>query len=422
MTKTGVPTDMIDTQTSVSDTTDTIEPADFVDILKSPIPEESINLSEQGQLIEIPNSGFYQSAIERGVFTRDDLEALLLQEEKLQAVITHLVHENQRLSKIIKSKEDKILSSIEMIVSQKEWVHSLLDDNMALRAEIEKAEKDKLDTDAEAAFQIASVKNQKEELGEKIIALQTDQQKSQMRIVEMEEQIRKSAGALKNSQLHKNALSEKIEMMESTQAKYKIYLGLAGAAAAIFFSVLVVSWLNSEQNLKGKASFAKEKSSLHNADDNNILVPVNEEGIAGNSSPVEVTSDGFMNTSAGGEVALNNSAPVNMIDSNVVDDILETPINNAHLKRDTLAASDKNKNIKNNKLNENSSKSLDIASNDKGKKKITKTYVVQKSDTLYSISKKFYKSGNYTAKIKKDNNLVGELKPGQKIKVVLNEE
>ena len=55
-------------------------------------------------------------------------------------------------------------------------------------------------------------------------------------------------------------------------------------------------------------------------------------------------------------------------------------------------------------------------------KKPSQVYIIKEKDSLYQISKKFYGSGNYVNKIKKENKLGNTLVPGKKLIISAKDE
>ena len=431
---------MIESNASLSEEpTDMLEQVDLVAILKARIPEENTK-AENVQLVEISDSGLHQEILNRGQFSRVDLEEILKNEEKLQAAVEYLVKENERLTKIGKSKEEKIFASIEMIVSQRDWVHSLLEDNVALRGEIEQHVKDKLDFDADTAYQISSLKNSKEELEEEANNLKAEINQLENKVADLDEQLKKSAGVLKKSQVHKNALSEKIELMENNQLKYKYYLGALSIAAFVFFSLAVVSFLNSETNKKANASGL---ASNNDSEDSNYVAN-NHSSNPGTSiaqdSPIEVAPEGFISSDVSEPMLVDNTK---VLDDKKVDEILKDPslgfddstsksnktpiVKKSNSKSfDTTSSLAKNEtpatkpNSKPISIDKKSVKT-DTASVKKPKKP-SQVYIIKEKDSLYQISKKFYGSGNYVNKIKKENKLGNTLVPGKKLIISAKDE
>lgn len=384
---------MVESNTALSDKPmNTIDEVDFVEVLKSRIPEENERIEGVSDLLEIPDTSLHDDIINRGCFTRDDLETLLQNEENLHLAIDYLVKENNRLSVVVKSKDEKILTSIDLIVSQRDWVHSLLDDNEALRNEINGYIKNKHDTEVESAYQISALKNEKEEVEDKLTMLTNENQNLAAQIAESDEQLKKSNSVLKKSQLHKNALAEKIDTMEANQYKNKLYLGILGAAAFVFFSLAVVSFLN-----KGEPRSA-------NASEVATVISESQAGVA-SATPVDLPPEGFI-TSEVVDVSNNSSFADNMkvLDDKKVDEILRQPLGNvAPTPTPSPKAKPSPTTVANN------------ANKDIVKKKPTQSYVVKEKDSLYQISKKFYGSGNYVDKIKKENKLGNTLVPGKKL-------
>lgn len=392
---------MVDSNTALSDKpTKNIDEVDFIEVLKSRIPEENERIEGISELLEISNSSIHEEILNRGCFTRDDLEKLLQNEENLQLAIAYLVKENNRLSIIAKSKDEKILTSVDLIVSQRDWVHSLLDDNESLRNEVNGYIKSKHDLEVESAYQISALKNEKEEMEDKLIALSGENQSLVAQISDFDEQLKKSAGVLKKSQLHKNALAEKIDTMEANQYKNKMYLGILGAAAFVFFSLAVVSFLNKgPSNGVSNSEVAGKVSEIDAGTDS--VATVFGESPAGvtNSTPVDLPPEGFITS----DVVVTDNDPVvvdnmKVLDDKKVDEILKQPLLNS-----VPSSTPKSK------------PSAPIANKDVVKKKPAQSYVVKEKDSLYQISKKFYGSGNYVNKIKKENKLGNTLVPGKKL-------
>lgn len=401
---------MIESKTPLSEEPiDMLEQVDLVDILKARIPEENAPILESSQLIEMTDTALHKEISDRGKFTREDLEKLLRNEERLQAAVEFLVQENSRLITVNNSKEEKILASIDMIVSQRDWVHSLLDDNVSLRAEVDRHVKEKLDFDADMAYQISALKNSKEELEEEVASLKAETQQLESQVIDFDEQVKKSASVLKKSQVHKNALSEKLELMESNQVKYKWYMGILGAAAFVFFSIAVVSYINSiTSNRVSSTDLLSGTTTTEATDSITSLVDSNSSAkqIAVDV-PIEIAPDGFINSS-GSEVIVENNTEV--LDDKKVDEILKQPINN------NLIPLPENKTtiVKKDTVSNKPTKS-DLASTPKKAKKPNQTYVVKANDSLYQISKKFYGSSDYVEKIKKENKIGKNLVVGKKL-------
>lgn len=426
---------MIESNASLSEEpTDMLEQVDLVDILKARIPEENTK-AENVQLVEISDSGLHQEILNRGQFSRVDLEEILKNEEKLQAAVEYLVKENERLTKIGKSKEEKIFASIEMIVSQRDWVHSLLEDNVALRGEIEQHVKEKLDFDADTAYQISSLKNSKEELEEETNNLKAEINQLENKVADLDEQLKKSAGVLKKSQVHKNALSEKIELMENNQLKYKYYLGALSIAAFVFFSLAVVSFLNSETNKKANASGL---ASNNDSEDSNYVANNHNSnpGVSiAQDSPIEIAPEGFISSDVSDPILVDNTK---VLDDKKVDEILKDPSlgfddNITKPIKTPIAKKSNSKSFDTTSTSnvvktetpavKSNSKSISIDKktvktetvSNKKPKKPSQTYIIKEKDSLYQISKKFYGSGNYVNKIKKENKLGNSLVPGKKL-------
>lgn len=433
---------------------DLLEQVDLVAILKARIPEENANTVGGSQLIEISNADMHKEIINRGQFSRADLEAILENEERLQSAVAFLAKENARLTTIEKSKEEKIAASIDMIVSQRDWVHSLLDDNVALRTEVDRHVKEKLDFDADTAYQISALKNAKEELEDETLNLKSEVQQLENQLADLDDQLKKSTSVFKKSQVHKNALSEKIEAMENNQIKYKWYMGILSAAAFVFFSFAVVSYVNSKTHNKGNTS---DQYSNNDESSDTSIASLNGNGSITNpghaiaqDSPVEVTPEGFVSSEVGEPLLVDNTK---VLDDKKVDEILKEsispvevtdtskPLKLVNNKKPVSKPTETNTSFKStkpeiaikadvsNKTDANVAKNskteikvvpdkksvkTDVASNKKPKKP-NQTYIIQPKDSLYQISKKFYGSGNYVNKIKKDNKLGGSLVPGKKL-------
>lgn len=453
---------MIESNASLSnEPIDLLEQVDLVAILKSRIPEENVNTAGNIQLVEISNSSLHKEILDRGKFSPIDLEELLQNEERLQVAVEFLVQENNRLTTIGKSKEEKILASIEMIVSQRDWVHSLLDDNVALRSEVDRHVKEKLDFDADMAYQISALKNAKEELQDETVNLKNETLQLENQIVDLDDQIKKSAGVLKKSQVHKNALSEKIEAMENNQIKYKWYMGILGAAAFVFFSIAVVSYIHSiSQNGVNSSAMGSRDVSSNSTTTEDLEGGISPAKIITQGSPVEIAPDGFINSGVEEPVLVDNTK---ILDDSKVDEILKQSTTSSipdEMTKPTKAISSVNKKeqsfskspdvftskpskstVVSNKKDQPNTKPVDlfaskttIATNTPSKtapetikpykpeivnvkkpKKSNQTYVIKEKDSLYQISKKFYGSGNYANKIKKENKLGSTLVPGKKL-------
>ena len=460
---------MIESKAPLSDEPlDLIEQSDLVDILRARIPEESSETDSKIQLLEISDNSLHREIFNRGQFSREDLEDLLKHEETLQSAVEFLAVENSRLVTVAKSKEDKIHASIDMIVSQRDWVHSLLDDNIALRTEVDRFEKEKNDFNADTEYKISALKNDKEELEEKVSDLIKEHELLESQVIEFEDQIKKSTGVLKKSQLHKNALSEKIVSMEASQLKWKVSVGVLGAVAAVFIAIAVVSSIGSKAQTTSNNNDGQQLSSIGNSansltdisEDNEVVVaPVNL------GPTINVPADGFVTTDSSEPVIVDINTKV--LDDKSVSEILNQT-------QSTLTTTDTTKIAKNTTVKKDKVSKPEIAVvkpvkttpevvkptkpelavvktfkpvvdstkpekpevavvkptktvGDKAKvkkpevavvkkaKKGDQTYVIKEKDSLYAISKKFYGSGDYVNKIKKDNKLGGGLVPGKKL-------
>ncbi|PCJ52268.1 MAG: hypothetical protein COA79_24380 [Planctomycetota bacterium] len=365
---------------------------DILKYLNKKFPDEDLFISEPSIAVDLNSDELFKRISQQGQFTQEDLKELLIHEEQLLETVHFLVSENARVNSLVNKKEDKVIAGVELINNQRQWIHSLLEDNVTIREEVEVIQEDRDEINSSQVAVLSVARNERDQWRDKYDGTVEKVNDLTYLLEDKEKQQNKMNGDMKKMNIHKKALLEQISQFDFRHKKNKMYIGMLASAATLMFALFLGSIFN-ENNEKNKIDSSVDGLTKIDAVDKN-----NKKKLFGGA--IETSNIVKQNGNKDKVEIFEEEDRTKLLSPKDIENIFGPA---------------KGDSIKNNIVEEGSSSPKKGSELVENKKKKVQYYIVKRNDSIWKISEKFYGTGKYVNRIKRENKLKRILRPGTKL-------